>query len=389
MALTPSDLFIPVTRDQAMSSILTTAQELGLPATSWQAGSVGRTILAVFGAILSLATQLVADLAGSGLLDYAAGEWLRLLAKRIYNVDYVRATFPSGRVQLTNTSPTSYPLTPGTLIVASRITGKKYTVEVLDNGATLAPGATLDVGIFAAEIGTASNAGAGEVTDIKTPLSGVTCTNAAPIVGLDDESDESLRQRCQDKREPVVSPAANAYDFFLRGAKRADGTPIGVTRTRVIGDSAHSAVTAYAATDTGVIDGDPNDPATDLGALNLAVQLNCVPTGITASVLSAVGHNMTIVPIVYRSARATLTAAEIKALVVDRLKAYFTTIPIGGFDVGAGGRVFRDALIGQIFQASPDILQVDLTYPPLGTDVIMAADDVAFCTTSVDDVTVK
>ena len=48
MALSIDDLFATLTRDQVTKSMLAVATALGLKTTAWQAGSVGRTVQAVF-----------------------------------------------------------------------------------------------------------------------------------------------------------------------------------------------------------------------------------------------------------------------------------------------------------------------------------------------------
>ncbi len=389
MSLSLSDLFTPLTRDEVLESLIEIAQAVGLPATSWQTGSVGRTILVVFAQKFSDMTEVISLVAKGGLLDYATGGWLRLLARSVYGVEFIAATFATGTVTLTNASLVSY--TGGSAIAAGDIhfvnttSGKTYTNTT--GGDLAASGGTLDVTVIADEVGTDSNASAGEVDALVTVLPGVTCTNAAPVVGLDDETDPDLRQRCRDKLASL-SPngAAAAYSYFSKSAVNSSGIPIGVTRVKVIGDSPISQVTVYVAKAGGGVTGTAGDPSTDLGAINLLLQTKCVPTGITMTLASAVVHNIAVTCTVYVSADSTLTATEMKNLVVAKITSYFATVPIGGFDIGSGGRVFLDAIIGQIFQASPFITQATIATPTV--DVVMAENEVPVNITVAADVTV-
>jgi hypothetical protein len=125
------------------------------------------------------------------------------------------------------------------------------------------------------------------------------------------------------------------------------------------------------------------NPATDLGAVHANIQKNCVPTGITETTTSPATHNIQVTSDIYLKHGSTLSTPDARAAVLTRLTTYFSTIPIGGFDIGAGGRVFLDAIIGQIFQAHPDIVQATLSLP--AGDVTIATGEVAILTSIATD----
>lgn len=98
----------------------------------------------------------------------------------------------------------------------------------------------------------------------------------------------------------------------------------------------------------------------------------------TAYVESAVPKSVTLAVDVWMDAGASLTDAEVRALVEQKLRDYFTSIPIGGHIIALGaGRIPWRALIGQVEAASPFIIEARLTAE---TDVPMAIPEVATLT---------
>lgn len=390
MAQTVEDLTEPVTDEQATANILDVASDLELPTEDWHEGGVVLTIIHIFARIVAAISIVITDIAKAGLLDLSSGAWLTLFAKSVYNVERILATFATGEVTLTNNGVGTITIDAGDIHLAHAMTGKTYAVEgpaVEGEDNLIGPGLSKKFVIVADEAGSASNANAGEITEFVTAVVDLDATNAKPVVGLDEESDSDLRQRCRDKLA-ALSPngAAGAYAYFAKSAVRSDGTAIGVTRVRVDGDSSISQAIVYVATAAGVVTGLANDPDTDLGAINKVIQETVVPTGITTTVLSAAAHNITVVATLYMAKESTLTATEVKTAAVKRLTTYFATVPIGGFDIGGGPKVFRDAIIGQLYQTTSNVVDVSVTTP--AADVTMAVNDVAINTTVNADITV-
>jgi phage-related baseplate assembly protein len=365
---TLQQLFTPLTRDQVMAAQLQVATALGLPTTAWMSESVDLEILTINAANVSSFSDTAMAAAAGGLLDYASGDWLTLLAHELYEVDREEATFGTCPFLLTNTSAISVPLNPGDLRVYNTASGKTYTSTT---GGTLPPGnvtpTTLLVTIVADETGTESNAVIGEITGFVTPVQGVTGTNTEILVGSDEQSDTSLRALC---RESLAKASPNgpsdAYNYFAKISARPDGTSIGVTRTNL--DQGDGVITTYVADASGPID------SGDLAYVDSSIQLNAVPTGFTAVTTNATAVTVNIATTVYLSNASTVTVAELEEAIEEKLTEYFSAAPIGGYQV-AGGYIFYDAIIGQLFAAAPgQIIQATLQSP---------ADDVALLTNEV------
>jgi phage-related baseplate assembly protein len=366
---TLTQLYTSKTREEVLAVILEVAQALGLPVTAWQAGSVGREILEICaqaGSNFSVGSVVAAS---GGLLDYAEGDWLTLLAFELYDVTREEATFGTCTVTLTSVANVSYSLAAGDMRFYNTRSGKTYTSST---GGTLAPGnittQTLDVTIVADEAGSASNAAIDEISGIVTPLFGVTATNIEILVGNAAETDAALRTRC---RESLAKASPNgpsdAYNYFAKTATRSsDDSAIGVTRTNL--DQGNGTVTVYVADASGPIDD------ADLADVDSSIQLNCVPTGFTAITVNATAVTVPIAATVYLRGTSSLSVAQLTTLVTDRLTDYFANAPIGGYQAG-GGFIFTSAIIGQMFEASTDIVRVILTTP--STDVALDASEVA------------
>lgn len=385
---TLDELFTPLTQADVMAAMLDIATDVGLPVTAWESGGVAREIL-------EIAAQKIADLsavttlmAAGGLLDFAVNlpdpKWLRLTAASMYGVEWIPATFGTTNVLMTNASGVTYTPAAGDLHFLNTVTGQTYTNTT--GGTLAASGGTLTVTVQADVSGTIANANPGDISALVTPLLGVTMTNANALVGVDDETSEHLAQRCREKLAAASpnGPSA-AYDYFASTATRiSDGSNVGVTRTFIV--EANGSLTLYCASASGGITGTAGDPTTDLGAVNTAIQTNCVPTGITCTVATAVEHDIDIQATVYLKAGSTVSSAQARTTILDALTTYFSTIPIGGFNTGSGGFVFLDAVIGQIYQAVPDAIEVVITSP--GANVSMADSDVAVLTSILTDFTI-
>jgi hypothetical protein len=89
-----------------------------------------------------------------------------------------------------------------------------------DGGHALSPLGTLTLDFSADEAGSDSNAAAGEIDTLVTTMLGVTCSNdTLAALGIDEESDESLRERCRAKLG-MLSPngPARRYNAVVRDA---------------------------------------------------------------------------------------------------------------------------------------------------------------------------
>lgn len=371
----PIDQLIkPLSKEQVKQSLYNLLKATGLPVTAWQEGSVARTILAIIAAVFAGFTEVMVVAIRGGFLDLAEGIWLTLLAKTVYNVDRIEATFAAGYVVLTNGGGGSYSFDPEEVIFRNPTTNKLYTnTEAL----SLAPlEADKKIRVRAIEAGSASTAGPGQITELVTTLLLVTVTNPEALIGADAESDPDLRQRCRDSLGALSpnGPEA-AYVYVAKSAKRPDGAPIGVNRVYIPPALGNGTVYVYVATPSGPVQGDANDPSTDLGIIARDIYKKAVPKGVTAFVSSAVAKPVTLAVDVWVDAAASLTGAEVQALVEQKLRDYFVSLPIGGRVIPpAAGRIPWRALIGQVEAASPFVIEARLASE---ADIPMAAAEVA------------
>jgi uncharacterized phage protein gp47/JayE len=373
MALSFADLTRPLTVDEVKAKIYAVLAALGVNTTSWKTGAVVRTLIAGQSVFAASFTKLTANIAKSGFLELSSGDWLKLVARYVYNVEFEPASYAAGEITLVNAGGGIYPFDPDDLVFTNPITGKQFRNT---GSGSLGALATLTIPIRAIEAGSASTSSPGTVTELTTVLLGVTCSNALPLVGTDEESDPSLRTRCLEKLGSL-SPNGpwDAFSFAARNAKRSsDGTSVGVTRVRVTKDG-YGRVTTYVATATGGLSGTIGDTTTDLGAVDDAIQRRAAPLAVTADVYSALAVAIGVTYTVWMYNTAGLTPAQLADLITARLTVYMATQPVGGNVVGTDpGKVFVDAIRTVIGATRPEIFHVVVHTP--AADVVLAAQEV-------------
>lgn len=371
MAVTFDELIEPADKDDYLASELSIAAALGLPETSWQPGAVGRTILEIVAQQFANADDVRVLIAKGGFLDFATGSWLTVLAQDVYDVTRIEATFATGPVTLTNTtgSPIIIGVAAVHLTTSAGLATYRNTI-----GTTVPASSSVTIDFIADQAGAIGSANAGAISVFVTPVIGLTASNPDPFVGVDEESDLLLAQRCRDAlgRLSPDGPSA-AYVYFAKTATRADGTPIGVTRVQVIADSSTGLVTVWVADASGAIAGG------DVTYVNTAVQQNAVPLGINAAVVNATEVNVQVVATVY--ARAPVPTAD---QIVTELVNFFGQLPIAA--PTAWNYIYLDEITGAIWRAFPSVTHVVLTLP--AATVALAAGRVPVCTSVSTDITV-
>lgn len=354
--LSVASLTNPVSRAEVQASIYSILGRLGVNTTAWKRGAVVRTMIVGVSAVLSAFSQLMADIARSGFLELAEGPWLTLVARHVYGVERNTATFASGAVTLTNTAGGVYTFDPGDLIVINSTTGATYrNVAAVSLGAL----STVTVQVAATVAGTVGNADPHQIDALGTALPGVDVDNAAAITGIDDEADAALRLRCAE-RLGALSPMGpwDAYAYAIRNSKRADGSPVAISRIRITKDGLGNVYVRCASPD-GTVTPDDLDIAT------AAVDYSAAPLGVTAHVESAVANAINVTAGVYVYNTAGMTDTEIRDAIRDRLYTFFGSQPVGGNVIGTDpGKVFADGIRAAIAAAvAPYIFHVDLAVP--------------------------
>lgn len=367
------ELIEPVTRDEVQQSIYDALGTMGVNTTAWKPGSVVRTMIVAVSAVMAAFSTLQKDITRSGFLEFSWGNWLTLVAKYVYGVDRITATFASGNVTVRNTGGGVYAFDPDDLIFANAVTG--YTFRNTE-AVSIGPSATALVAVSATQAGTASNSAPGEITNMVSVVLGLECTNDAALTGADEESDAALRSRAQQKLG-ALSPMGpwDAYSYAVRSATYPDGTSIGVTRIRIVKDG-FGKVTTYCATASGDVDGSVTDPTSPLGIAHAAVQKLAAPLGVNAVVMTAIEMPIPVTYEVWIYNTVPLDDAQVRATIATAITKFFNEQPIGGNVVGTGpGKVFVDALIAAIHDSIPEIFHVRITLP--ASDVSLTPQAVA------------
>lgn len=362
MGFSLAELVQPVTRQEVQASIYESLGVLGINTTSWKPGAVPRVMIVAVSVVLSGFSELVSLTAKGGFLELAEGDWLTHVAHYVYGVDRIEATFASGTVTLDNTGGGEYELDPDDLIVLNPSTGRTYRNT---GSVTLAAGQLgVSVPVVATDAGQASTSPPGTITELTTPLIGVVCTNPAALVGRDRESDTALRARCSEKLG-ALSPMGpwDAYSSAVRNATRPDGSSLGITRIRTTKDG-YGNVYTYIATASGAVPGDAEDPSTDLGIANEAIQRKAAPLAVTAHTLTATPLGIAVTYELWMYNTSGRSDEEIRSTIATRLATFMSGQPIAGNIIDTPpGYVFHDAIRAVIAGSYPQIFHVDVLDP--------------------------
>lgn len=373
---TLDELITPMTLDEARESVYAGLAAAGANVTLWKAGAPTRTIVAALAIVVYALSAMQAAIAKSGFLLHARGSWLTVVAKYVYDVDRDLGAFATGTLTLNNSAGGVYSYAAGTLTFSNGSKTYKNTAAVTVNA--LQTGVL--IAIQADELGSASTTAANTITTLVTPLPGVTCTNAAALVGFDEESDELLVARSMAKTGSL-SPNGpkDAYRYFATSTPRADGTSIGVNRVLSVADGA-GGVAVYVATPSGAVTGTEGNPATDLGAIAAAIWQNAEPLSVTAHLYSATLLDVAVTYALVVRDSVGKTNAQIQAAVTAALTTYLAGVPIGGFtgsiDVESLKAVIGSAVgVAYLISVSVTVPSVDVVVattqaPRLGTETV-------------------
>lgn len=362
MALSLAELVKPVSKDEQLTTLLELATLAGFPATSWQSGSVPRTLLEVLAEQLATMSELIAAIAKGGLLDWAETDWLSLLTDSLFDVRRLAAVKTQGTGVLSCSALAGpYTISVGQL-VATNAAGKQFRNIT---GGTLASGGTLELTFEAEVAGSVYNLGVNTLTILLTPLAGVTIDN--PVIvslgtwitqsGTDEETDAQLRLRCRAKWATLgTGSTVDAYVFWALTAS-PEVKRVLVREHDNAGVSTDGHVTLYLAGDAGPVDAGVVTTVSDYIAARR-------PLTATIHVLSAIAHPVAITATQLIEAAAQ---ADAEASTPDYLEELFR-----GFEIG--GTVYRSAIIEQLMRADGMINTV-LAAP--AADVALAFNEVA------------
>lgn len=367
MAISLADLVVAQSKAAIYTVALSVAETLGLPVTSWQPGDPTRSTYHVVAEVLGTLEQVVVSYIGAGFLDSSSGDWLTYLAKQVFDVDRIEATYAGTPLTLTNAGGGVYVLDPGDLTVKASGSGATYRNTA---GGTLSGGGTLTLDVVADEAGSASSAGAGDIDTMVTGLLGVTCSNATAAVGTDAESDASLRQRCRDKLGALSPNGPRAAYAYVARTPALAGTSA-VTRTRVFTDPATGVVTVYLAGPSGAV------LEADRALVEEAILTNAAPLTVTPDVVSADDLTVPVTYTLWVYKRVNKTSGAIESAVEAALAAMFAARPIGGDIIppATTGALYTSLIESTIRGVFPDdTFRVSVTTPATSSTAMGNAD---------------
>lgn len=329
--VTLNDLVTPISPSDALASMLSIAQTLGLSTTAWQPLGMARTILATQAQIDSDYSKIVNFIAQGGYVSYAAlmvdttgnpvTTWMTLVAKNMFNVDRIDATFATGPVPIINSSGVTYTFAAGQFHLSNSTTGKTYSNP---SAISITASTTTNVTMKADEAGSGSTSAAGVVLVPVTPLVGVSIgALVTSMVGNDEETNQALLIRCQAKLGSL-SPNGPSQAYFFIATSTQTPSGIFINRVNVTSSTVTGVVTVYLANANGV----PSGP--DISAINAAIQAQVVPLGVTATVQAASSVSVSVTANVWVPTAAGLTSLQIQNAAGAALATYFANLPIGG-----------------------------------------------------------
>jgi len=368
MVTTVADLIVARTIDAIVTEQLDELAAEEFPATSWQPGSVPRSLVKADATAMAAMDSNVSALAKAAFLDDAEGDWLTLHARSRFDVTRVAATYTTGRVTLTVASGAGpYTISAAQLLVTDGVRRWRSTNT---SAVTVTSSAPVSIEVRAESAGTSYNVSTGTITSIISPaLAGLSVSNPVysngtwiTTAGADVESDASVRRRCR-ARWGTLGRGANdaAYEYW---ARTGHGREAEVTRAAVVWGLGDGTLTIYLAGPSGAVSSgvenavggwiETNRPGTDY------------PT-----VVSATAHVVSIMGTIRVAAASDST--ENRAVATDALATYFA-----GLDIG------EDVDLGELYHAlyqARGVIDVDIVQPP--GDVSINNNEVAVASLSL------
>lgn len=279
-----ADLYIVQSLGTLLARGLQLASDLGLPVTTWQTGDPTRTLYYYQAEVLAAREDITAEFVRSAALSSARGAWLKILAKELYGVTPVEATYLTTTVTLTNTKGGYYNIGAGDLTFSSSTSGKTY--RNTSTGLFAGPSVVV-FDVIADEPGSDSNVLTNEIDTLVTPLVGVVVTSSFAAVAVDEQSEESIREQCR-ATLGALSPngPADAYEFVAR-SPALTGTDE-VTKAKSYGSSSTGTVTIAVAGPLGSVSGGA------VALVQTAILRWATPLCITPTTVNATEHAVSI-----------------------------------------------------------------------------------------------
>lgn len=346
-AYSVAQLIVTRTVSAVLTQGLAVATSLGVDTTTWRTGDPTRSTYSFLATVLAQYDSVVAEFIKAGFLSSASGPWLQILAVDLYGVTPTAAAPATSQVTISNTGGGTYPIGAGDLTFKSTLSGKTY--RNVSAAPTLAPGATLTISVVADEAGSGSSAGANEIDQLVTTKLGVVVASSTAAVGIDAQSDDSIKTQCTASLGALSpSGAADAYEYVARNAALTG--VLDITRARSIGDNTTLTVTVYVASPSGPVAA-PSVAAAQAAIMRWATPLCVLPTVVNAT---------SVVINVTASIHGAALPADAQARIAAALNVLMQSQAIG---VGAGYDVDPTAITTVMRNTVPQIETI-VAYTP-------------------------
>jgi hypothetical protein len=369
--LTLEQLRATRTRAEWRETVLTVLSDLGFSGSSWQTGSVQRTIVE---AIALLGATLQANVAALSYLvfnDDASGDMLSGLSESHFANTRGAATSTTGYVRFTGAaSGPPHTIAASGAVVAATVGTATYQYRNLAEF-TVPISDYVDVLVEAEEAGEGPNVANGVITTLVTSYAGVSVSNPAYGTtgtwiaerGENEETDAALRARNAAKWSTlsVITAVDDRYEYLAR-------TAVNNCRVRIDQTNPDGPGTArlYLAGETGVADSGQVADAQDV------ITAAYLGGGVTVEAASALTVDVTAT--VYYSPSAA--SADVQDAVEDAIDDHLNAAPIGGYSYGTGEENLIDleSLVAAM-SAATGVRRVILTAP--AADVAVGLTEVA------------
>jgi uncharacterized phage protein gp47/JayE len=366
MSLSLAQLLTPVTEDQVLELMLGLLRSANFPVLSWAPKAVIRRVLMAVARAGSSLSKLIPLLARSGFGALAQGDWLDLYMEDFYGIKRDPAVFTIGEHILTDTGGVG-PLT----FTAEQLwsisgNGKRYRNTT---GGVLPANGSLTLDFQAESPGADYNVANGDITELVTPIPGVSIAN--PAIGLtgtwitqqgvNEESDADYYARGQGQwAKEGVGGNEDLYKVNTRDAAPAVTRVKPLEATPVAGDA------------TLVLAG-PDGPASLADVAAVQAWFDGIEHHVLCThqiVVAAIAHPLTISGTVNVKAK-DLDAA--RAGWISAFTAYRQTLDIGA-------TVYFDKLV-QLLMDQTGVQNITGLLP--ASDVVLAATEIAVFTDSL------
>lgn len=302
MTTSLADLLETPTAADVKATTLGLLETVGFPTSSWKPTSVPIRLIDAFSEVVADVSLSIAAIARAGFSELAESEWLSLRSSDSYQNTREPAVATVGTITLTDGGGGPYVIAVGSLIAVSD-SGYRYRNST---GGTLALNDTLDLEFTAEAVGEAYNVAGSTVTELSTPLAGVTISAASDWIttaGSDGETDARLRERNRTKWATLAtgSPASAYVNWILDAAPNI--TKVSVRDDNPLGQQS---VQVVVATSTGPAS------AADVALAQAAIDAKR-PVGTLLEAVSAAAVTVTVTGTVYARA-AQLVAAQAAAI---------------------------------------------------------------------------